>query len=67
MFAKHLAAVGQALDTAVSHYNSSVGSFDGRLLPQARRFLELGVGTTREMPTLNQIDQNSRRLQSAEA
>ena len=67
VFAKHLAAVGQALDTAVSHYNSSVGSFDGRLLPQARRFLELGVGTTREMPTLNQIDQNSRRLQSAEA
>ena len=67
IFAKHLASVGQALDAAVSHYNSSVGSFDGRLLPQARRFLELGVGTTREIPTLNQIDQNSRRLQSAEA
>ena len=67
IFARHLGAVGQALDTAVSHYNSSVGSFDGRLLPQARRFLELGVGTTREIPTLNQIDQNSRRLQSAEA
>lgn len=41
---------------AVSHYNSSVGSFDGQLLPQARRFSELGVGTTREIPTLNQID-----------
>lgn len=67
IFAKHLAAVGQALDAAVSHYNSSVGSFDGRLLPQARRFLELGVAPTREIPTLNQIDQNSRRLQSAEA
>ena len=67
VFAKHLAAVGQALDTAVSHYNSSVGSFDGRLLPQARRFLELGVGTTREISPLNQIDQNSRRLQSAES
>ena len=52
---------------AVSHYNSSVGSFDGQLLPQARRFSELGVGTTREIPTLNQIDQNARRLQSTEA
>ena len=61
-FADHLKLVGASLDKAVSAYNRGVGSFDDRLLPQARRFPELGVNAGREVPDLKQIDQEVRRL-----
>ncbi len=49
IFAGHLRDVGNAL-RAVGKYNDSVGSFDSRVLVQARRFEELGVQTTRSLP-----------------
>lgn len=42
-FAGHLANVGKGLDRANRAYNDAVGSFDGRVLPSARRFDALGV------------------------
>jgi DNA recombination protein RmuC len=39
----HAAAVGKALDTAVSKYNQMVGSLESQVLTQARRFEELKV------------------------
>ena len=62
IFAEHLKSVGASLDKAVSAYNKGVGSFDDRLLPQARRFPELGVNAGREVPDLKLIDQEVRRL-----
>ena len=43
MFVGHLAGTGKALDTCVERFNSAVGSFEGRLLPAAQRFREMGV------------------------
>ena len=43
-FMNHYGRVGKELESAVSAYNQSVGSFDQRLAPQGRRFAELVVG-----------------------
>ncbi len=48
-FGAHLDKVGRSLNTAVEHYNGAVGSYDARLLVQARRFEDLGV-TRGELP-----------------
>ena len=40
-FIDRFVTTGQRLDSAVRAYNDAVGSFDGRLIPQARRFAEL--------------------------
>lgn len=49
-FTTHLSGVGQSLDQAVRRYNEAVGSFTSRLLPQARRFEDLGVVSGPELP-----------------
>ena len=63
-FAGYLRDVGNALERAVSKYNESVGSFDSRVLVQARRFLELGVQTTRSLPESQAIDLSVRPLRN---
>jgi len=47
-FGTHLAKIGSALDTAVGHYNSSVGSYESRVLVSARRLANLGAVDTGE-------------------
>ena len=42
-FTEHLTRMGGALGKAIDAYNGAVGSFESRLLPQARRMRELGV------------------------
>jgi DNA recombination protein RmuC len=42
-FNGHLGRMGQRLATAVEAYNAAVGSLERQVLPQARRFSDLGV------------------------
>ena len=39
----HVAGLGKSLDAAVDKYNDFVGSLEGRVLTQARRFEDLKV------------------------
>ena len=64
VFAEHLEGIGNALERAVGKYNDSVGSFDSRVLVQARRFPELGVQTTRSLPEPPTIDLSARPLRN---
>lgn len=64
VFAEHLEGIGDALERAVGKYNDSVGSFDSRVLVQARRFTELGVQTTRSLPDPEAIDLSVRSLRN---
>lgn len=53
-FAENLEKIGRGLDNAVKGYNLAVGSFEGSLLPGARKFAELGAKGAKELasPTL---------------
>lgn len=55
-FAEHVDDMGRALGKAVDSYNAGIRSMETRLLPQARRFKELGVPTAKELPELEPID-----------
>ncbi len=48
-FADNLEKVGRGLETASKAYNSAVGSFEGMLLPGARKLAELGAKGTKEL------------------
>lgn len=42
-FTEHLARVGSSLESSVGAYNKAVGSLDSKVLPGARKFVEMGV------------------------
>ena len=59
-FNGHLGRMGQRLATAVEAYNAAVGSLERHVLPQARRFGELGVTADAPLPELEPIVQLTR-------
>ena len=58
-----LATLGNRLNGAVRAYNETVGSYEARVLPGARRFAEHGaVGETRDLPALEQVTTGARTV-----
>ena len=55
-FAAHLERAGQRLGGAVEAYNSAVGSLEKQVLPQARRFTELGAVSGEALPVIEPVD-----------
>ncbi len=49
-FGEHLENVGTGLKSALGNYNKAVGSYEGTLLPGARKFIELGAKGAKELP-----------------
>lgn len=59
----HVQGVGKALETAVGKYNSFVGSLEGQVLTQARRFEDLKVDHEgKEIPALESVEAGVRQL-----
>ena len=65
-FIDHFATVGTRLGSAVRAFNDATGSLERSLLPQARRFTDLKVGSDTELSITN-IEQAPRELQAPEA
>jgi DNA recombination protein RmuC len=61
-FADHLDKLGRGLETATRSYNSAVGSFEGTVLPGARKFAELGAKGAKELPEIGPIETTPRDL-----
>jgi DNA recombination protein RmuC len=61
-FTAHLGKVGQRLGAAVEAYNSAVGSLERQVMPQARRFPELGVTPDAPLAQLEQVDHLARTI-----
>lgn len=59
-FSGHLAKVGRQLGGAVESYNSAVGSLERLVLPQARRFTELGVTGDAPLAPLEPVERLAR-------
>jgi DNA recombination protein RmuC len=59
-FDGHLARMGQRLAAAVEAYNAAVGSLERQVLPQARRFTELGVTADAPLAVLEPVTQLTR-------
>jgi DNA recombination protein RmuC len=65
MFEK-LDSLRRHLDGAVEAHNAAIGSLESRVLPSARRFKELGVSSTKELPEPGPVQRQARRLQAPE-
>jgi DNA recombination protein RmuC len=55
-FTSHLGRAGARLGAAVEAYNAAVGSLERQVLPQARRFTELGVTADPPIAALDSVD-----------
>jgi len=52
---EHLDRLGKSIDSAVSNYNKLVGSIESSVLPQTRRFEDLGARSQKELPAPGQV------------
>jgi DNA recombination protein RmuC len=63
----HFGAMGTGLRRALTAYNDAVGSLESRVLPAARRFRDLNVGTeAKEIEVLAPLDTLPREPQAEE-
>lgn len=61
-YTEHLNKLGKSLENSVKHYNNSVGSFDTRILPSARKFKEMGISTGKDTEQPQKIETTPRQL-----
>ena len=66
-FLTSFAAVGTTLERATNAFNKAVGSLEARVLPQVRRFRDLGAATGDELPELKPVETQPRQLTVPEA
>jgi DNA recombination protein RmuC len=64
-FVDHLGRLGKSLTGSVDAYNSAVGSLERSVMPQARRFAELGVGDAETLAEPVAIDRLAREPTTA--
>jgi DNA recombination protein RmuC len=55
-FTAHLGRAGRRLGAAVEAYNDAIGSLERNVLPQARRFTDLGVTADSPIASLKTVD-----------
>jgi DNA recombination protein RmuC len=56
LFSEHLAKIGAGLRRSVEAFNSAVGSFESRVLPQTRRMRELGAESARPLAPPDRVE-----------
>jgi len=61
-----MATLGARLNSAVRAYNETVGSYESRVLPGARRFADHGAAAGRELPQLEPVTVSARTVHAAQ-
>ncbi len=64
---QYFVQMGKNLERAVDSYNKGMASLDSRVLVSARKFKDLGVGSSKEIEPLEQIDKLPRSPQFPES
>ena len=63
-----LATLGSRLNSTVKAYNETVGSYEHRVVPAARRFEDHGAASSgRELPEIEQVTVSARSVEIADA
>lgn len=62
IWTEHLDDLRDSLSKCVRTFNNGIGSLEQRVLVSARRFKEFGISTDKEIPNIEPIDLNLRRL-----
>jgi DNA recombination protein RmuC len=62
----HFETVGKRLDGAVQAYNQAVGSLERRVLVSARRFVDHGVGSDKEIDAPSAVERSTHQPQTIE-
>ena len=60
VFAGHLGKIGKSLSGTVDSYNNAVGSLERSVMPQARRFADLGIGDSSALAESVPVDRLAR-------
>jgi DNA recombination protein RmuC len=63
---EHLEAVGRNIKQAADGYDRFVGSLEQKVLPSARRFRDLGVSSTKQLDTPDQLSLTLRKVRKEE-
>jgi DNA recombination protein RmuC len=66
-FVGHLQKVGRSFGSAIDAFNSAVGSMERNVMPQARKFTELGATADAPLDPVDQIEKGVRTLAAATA
>ncbi|MDH5258571.1 MAG: DNA recombination protein RmuC [Gammaproteobacteria bacterium] len=61
-FSENLSKVGKSLDQSVGHYNKAVASLTTRIMPNAKKFKELGIETKKELNSPDPIEKTTRTI-----
>ncbi len=61
---EHFVELGRTLQRSVENYNRAVGSLETRALVAARRFVDLGAGSEKEIPPAEPLDVQPRMLET---
>ncbi|MDH3325772.1 MAG: DNA recombination protein RmuC, partial [Gammaproteobacteria bacterium] len=62
-FSESLSKVGKSLDQSVGHYNKAVASLTTRVMPNAKKFKELGIETKKELHSPEPIEKTTRTIE----
>lgn len=62
VFVSHLNKVGRQLGSSVENYNRAIGSLERKVLPGARKFVELGIHAKKELEALDALESMPREL-----
>lgn len=62
-YSEHMQKVGKSLGSAVENYNKAVGSLERNVLPGARKFNELGIHAKKDIPELDPLEVQARRIE----
>ena len=61
-FVSHLNKVGIQLSRSVENYNRAVGSLERKVLPGARKFVELGIHPKKELESIEPLEALPRQI-----
>ncbi len=67
VFVGHLQKVGRSFGSAIDAFNSAVGSMERNVMPQARKFSELGATADAPIDPVDQLEKAVRSLTSTPA